>query len=55
MKDKSGEFPEGLVLHKHDERQIRRVPREISPSYGFLREKYEHQSLTQLLKKSDPS
>jgi hypothetical protein len=26
MKDKSREFPMRLVLHKHDERQIRRNP-----------------------------
>jgi hypothetical protein len=32
MKDKSGEFPVRLVLHKRDERQIRRIPSEISPS-----------------------
>jgi hypothetical protein len=32
MKDKSGEFPVILVLHKPDERQIRRIPNEISPS-----------------------
>jgi 16S rRNA U516 pseudouridylate synthase RsuA-like enzyme len=32
MKDKSGEFALRLVLHKGDERQIRRVTNEISPS-----------------------
>jgi hypothetical protein len=32
MKDKSVEFPMRLVLHKYDERLIKRVPREISPS-----------------------
>lgn len=32
MKDKSGELPMRLVLHMRDERQIGRVPSEISPS-----------------------
>jgi hypothetical protein len=35
MKDKSGEYPVRLVLHKRDERQIRRFLIEISPSSGF--------------------
>jgi hypothetical protein len=34
MKDKSGEFSLRLDLHKRDERQIRRIPIEISPSYA---------------------
>jgi hypothetical protein len=32
MKDKTGKFLVRLVLHKHDERQIRRISSEISPS-----------------------
>jgi hypothetical protein len=34
MKDKSGETPVRLVLHKRDEGQISRFPNEISPSYA---------------------
>ncbi|NYE07109.1 hypothetical protein F4694_003894 [Bacillus niacini] len=37
-----------LVLHKHDERQIRRFFIEISPSSG-LREKNQHLSITKPL------
>ena len=45
MKNKSGEFPVKLVLHKRDEGHIRKFLIEISPSSG-LREKNQHLSLT---------
>jgi hypothetical protein len=35
MKDKSAGFPVRLVLHRHDERLIRRFLIEIRPSLGF--------------------
>jgi hypothetical protein len=45
MKDKSGVLPVRLVLHKHDERHIRKFHIEISPSSG-LREKKSTSVLT---------
>jgi hypothetical protein len=52
MKDKSGEFPVRLVLHKVDEGQIRRFPVKFVLHKKFSDKNHQHQSLTKLKKKT---